>query len=58
MYKIFEKVRNVIKETIKNYQVELTGGKSFANVKIQRSIFQGDTLTYLGSAHWWIKFTK
>ena len=48
MYKIYNKVIKFIKETMKNWRVELTvGGKSLAKVKIQRGIFQGDVLLLL-----------
>ena len=43
MLKIFDKVIKFIKETLKNWKVELTAeGKKFAEVKIQRGIFHGD----------------
>ena len=42
MYKILE-VINFIEKTTKTWKVELTvGGKSLAEVKVQRGIFQGD----------------
>ena len=45
MYKIEGEVINFIKKTVKAWRVELTaGGKSLAEVKIQRGIFQGDTI--------------
>ena len=45
MYKISDKVIKFIEETMKNWRVELTArGKSFAQVKIQGGIFQGDAL--------------
>ena len=44
MYKII----NFIEITMKNWRVELTaGGKSLAETKIQRGIFQGDALSPL-----------
>ena len=43
-YKISNEVIKSIKETMKNWRVELTAvRKSLAEVKIQRGIFQGDT---------------
>ena len=43
MYKISDEVINFIEKTMKTWRVELTaGGKIFAEVKIQRGIFQGD----------------
>ena len=48
MYKIPHKTINFIEKTMKNWRVELTaGGKSLAETKIQRVIFQGDTLSPL-----------
>ena len=48
MYNISDKVIKFIVETMKNWRVELTtGGKSFAEVKIQIAIFQGDALSPL-----------
>ena len=48
MYKISNEVIKFIKNTMKNCRVELTtGGKSLAEVKIQREIFQGDVLSSL-----------
>ena len=45
MYKISDEVINFIKKTMKTWRVELTaGGKSLAETKIQRGIFQGDAL--------------
>ena len=47
-YKISHKVIYVIEKTMKNWRGELTaGGRSFAETKIQRGIFQGDTLSLL-----------
>ena len=46
MYKILHEVINFIKKNMKNWIVELTaGGKSLAETKIQRGIFQGDALS-------------
>ena len=46
--KIPNQVIQFIEETMQILRVELTkGGKSFAKVKIQRGIFQGDTLSPL-----------
>ena len=43
MYKISHEVINFIEQTIKTWRVELTaGGRSIAETKIQRGIFQGD----------------
>ena len=48
MYKIFDKVIKFIDETMKNWRMELTArGKSLAEVKIQRGIFQEDALSPL-----------
>ena len=48
MYKISHEVINFIEKTIKTWRVELTtGGKSLAETKIQRGIFQGDALSPL-----------
>ena len=48
MYKISNEVINFIEKTMKTWRVELTaGGKSLAETKIQRSIFQGDALSPL-----------
>ena len=48
MYKISHEVINFIKKTKKTWRMELTaGGKSLAEEKIQRGIFQGDTLSLL-----------
>ena len=45
MYKISTEVINFIEKTMKNWRVELTaGGKSLAETKIQRDIFQRDAL--------------
>ena len=39
---------NFIEKTMKTWRVELTaGGKSLAEAKIQRGIFQGDALSLL-----------
>ena len=48
MYKISPEVINFIEKTMKNCRVKLTaGGRSLAEAKIQRSIFQGDALSPL-----------
>ena len=48
MYKISHEVINFIEQTMKTWRVELTGaGRSIAKTKIQRGIFQGDTLSPL-----------
>ena len=48
MYKISHEVMNFIEKNMKNWRVELTaGGKSLAETKIQRGIFQGDALSPL-----------
>ena len=48
MYKISHEVINFIELTMKTWRVELTaGGRSIAKTKIQRRIFQGDTLSPL-----------
>ena len=48
MYKISHEVINFIEKTMKTWRVELTaGGKSLAETKIQRDIFQGDALSPL-----------
>ena len=48
MYKISHEVINFIEKTMKTWKVELTaGGISLAETKIQRGIFQGDTLSPL-----------
>ena len=48
MYKIPDQVVQFIEKTMKTWRVELiTGGKSLAEVKIQRGIFQGDVLSSL-----------
>ena len=46
MYKISDDVIDFIEKTMKIWRVELTaGGKSSAEAKFQRSIFQGDALS-------------
>ena len=46
MYKISHEVINFIDKTMKTWRVELTaGGRSLAEAKIQRGIFQGDSLS-------------
>ena len=48
MYKILHEVINFIDKTMKTWRVELAaGGRSLAEAKIQRGIFQGDTLSPL-----------
>ena len=48
MYKISHDVINFIKKTMKTWRVELTAwGRSLAETKIQRGIFQGDALSPL-----------
>ena len=48
MFKISDEVINFIEKTIKTWIVELTaGGKSSAEAKIQRVVFQGDALSPL-----------
>ena len=46
MYQISHKVINFIEKTMKTWRGELTaGGRSLAEAKIQRGIFQGDVLS-------------
>ena len=48
MYNISDEVINFIEKTMKTWRVELTlGGRSLAQAKIQRAIFQGDALSSL-----------
>ena len=48
MYKISHEVISFIEKTMKIWRVELTaGGRSLAEAKIQRGIFQGDALSLL-----------
>ena len=48
IYKISDEVINFIEKTMTTWRVELTlGGKSLAEVKIHRGIFQGDALSPL-----------
>ena len=48
MYKISHEVINFIEKTMQTWRVELTaGGRSLAETKIQRGIFQGDSLSPL-----------
>ena len=48
MYKISHEVINLIEKNMKTWRVELTaGGRSLAEAKIQRGIFQGDVLSPL-----------
>ena len=46
MYKISDKIINFLAKAMKNWKVELSAGKqTLTNVKIQRGIFQGDSLS-------------
>ena len=48
IYKISHEVINFIEKTMQTWRVELTaGGRSLAETKIQRGIFQGDALSPL-----------
>ena len=48
IYKIPDEVINFIKKTVKTWKVELSaGGRSLAEAKAQRGIFQGDALSPL-----------
>ena len=48
MYEIPGEIINFIEKTMKTWRVELTeGGRSLAEAKIQRGIFQGDALSPL-----------
>ena len=48
MYKISDEVVNFIEKTMKTWRVELIAeGRRLAEAKIQRGIFQGDTLSPL-----------
>ena len=48
MYKISHEVINFIEQTMKTWRVERTaGGRSIAETKTQRGIFQGDALSIL-----------
>ena len=48
MYKISGEVINFIEKTMKNWRVELTAeGRSLAEAKIQRGIFQGNALSLI-----------
>ena len=48
IYEISDDVINFIEKTMKTRRVELTvGGKTLAEAKIQRGIFQGDELSPL-----------
>ena len=44
MYKISHEVINFIEKTMKTWRVELIAGRILAETKIQRGIFQGDTI--------------
>ena len=46
IYKISDEVIKFIEKTMKTWRVELTaGGRSLAETKIERGIFQGDALS-------------
>ena len=48
MYKISHEVINFIEKPVKTWKMELTaGGRSLAEAKIQRVIFQGDAIAVL-----------
>ena len=48
MYQISEDVKDFIEKTMKTWWLELIAGeKSLAEVKIQRDVFQGDSLLLL-----------
>ena len=48
MYKISHEVINLIEKTMQTWRMKLTaGGRSLAETKIQRGIFQGDALSPL-----------
>ena len=48
MYKIPDQVVQFTKKTMETWRVELTaGGKSLAEIKIQKGMFQGDALSPL-----------
>ena len=48
MYKISDEVKNFIEKTMKTWRMKLTaGGRSLAETKIQRGIFEGDALSPL-----------
>ena len=48
MYKISHEIKTFIEKTMKTWRVELTaGGRSLAEIKIQRGISQGDVLSPL-----------
>ena len=48
MYKISDKITNLISKAMENWRVELTvGGQTLPEVKLQRGIFQGDSLLLL-----------
>ena len=48
MYKISDEVINFIEKTMQTWRMELTArGRSLAESKIQRGIFQGDALSPL-----------
>ena len=48
MYKISHEVINFIKQTMQTWRVDVTArGRSIAETKIQRGIFQGEALSLL-----------
>ena len=47
MFKMSHEVINFIEQTMKTWRVELTGGRSIVETKIQRAIYQGDALSPL-----------
>ena len=47
MYKISDEVIKFTEKTMGSLRVKLIAGKSLAEVKIQRGIFQGDALSTL-----------
>ena len=47
MYKISHEVINFIEKTMKTLGVQLTAGRSLAEIKIQKRYFQGDVLSPL-----------
>ena len=47
MYKISDEVINFIEKTVKTESGRDSGGKILAKAKIQKGIFQGDTLSLL-----------
>ena len=48
IFKIADNIKNTLKNSMKNWQTELTsGGVSLGEVKVKRGIFQGDSLSPL-----------